>query len=213
MTRIFATLSWIVVVLLVTINIQGFRIGDYQGIWQSRLEAVQPTQTGDGNRSETRPADGTDLAVRQSFAVAQAKTRWHILAGLFASLVSVLVNCLSVTYFIGTGRWCLEVVHAYGLSDDLVVNARKLKRRSFPWSLIGVVVTILMAALGAAADPSTLLPNTRQWVRLHAIVSVAGTALVIVALALQRRYLGQNQHLIDRIVQEVQAARTERLQG
>ncbi len=213
MTRIFSTLSWIVVVLLIIINIQGFRIGDYQGIWQSRLEAVHSMQEGEGNVPDSRPGDGTDVASDQSFAVAQAKTRWHILASLFASLVSVLVNCLSVTYFIGTGRWCLEVVDAYGLDDDLVVQARKLKRRSFPWSLIGVLATIAMAALGAAADPSTLLANTQQWVKLHAIVSVAGTALVIVALALQRRYLGQNQHLIDRIVQEVQAARTERLQG
>jgi len=38
-----------------------------------------------------------------------AVLRWgtvHRLTGVLAALVVVLVNSLTVTYFIGTGRWC-----------------------------------------------------------------------------------------------------------
>ena len=40
----------------------------------------------------------------------QRGNRVHTLLGLLISVMGVLVNCLSVTYFIGTGRWCKEVV-------------------------------------------------------------------------------------------------------
>jgi hypothetical protein len=43
----------------------------------------------------------------------------HILLGVLAALVTVLVNSISVTYFIGTSRWCKEVADVYHLDPEL----------------------------------------------------------------------------------------------
>ena len=48
--------------------------------------------------------------------------RWgtvHRLSGVLAALLVVLVNSMAVTYFIGTGRWCREVVETYGLDPEI----------------------------------------------------------------------------------------------
>ena len=36
----------------------------------------------------------------------QRRATWHRLFGILAALVALLVNSISVTYFIGTSRWC-----------------------------------------------------------------------------------------------------------
>ena len=68
----------------------------------------------------------------------QAILRWgtvHRLSGILAALVVVLVNSMSVTYFIGTGRWCREVVETYHLADALILRSKAIKRSSFPFAL------------------------------------------------------------------------------
>ncbi len=62
--------------------------------------------------------------------------RWasvHRLLGVAAALVVVLVNSIVVTYFIGTSRWCKEVVETYGLDAQFIRRSVALKRRTFPW--------------------------------------------------------------------------------
>jgi hypothetical protein len=46
--------------------------------------------------------------------------RWHFLTGLMAALAVVLVESVVVTYFIGTSRWCKEVVETYNLNTAAV---------------------------------------------------------------------------------------------
>ena len=78
--------------------------------------------------------------------------RAHFLAGVFSSLVVVLVNCISMTYFIGTSRWCKEVADTYRLDQQLVRRSATLKRRTFPWALLSVLSMVGVSSLGAAAD-------------------------------------------------------------
>ena len=71
--------------------------------------------------------------------------RWatvHRLSGVLTALVVVLVNSMAVTYFIGTGRWCREVVETYGLDAGFVGRSRLLKRRAFPLSLVGMLAVV-----------------------------------------------------------------------
>ena len=68
--------------------------------------------------------------------------RWgtvHRLSGVLAALVVVLVNSMSVTYFIGTGRWCREVVETYSLPASFIARSKQIKRASFPFALIGML--------------------------------------------------------------------------
>ncbi len=98
--------------------------------------------------------------------------RWasvHRLLGVAAGILVVLVNSIVVTYFIGTSRWCKEVVETYQLNPELVRRSVALKRRAFPWALSGMLVIIGVTALGGAADPATLRQGTEWWVMPHLI--------------------------------------------
>lgn len=39
--------------------------------------------------------------------------------GIATGLLALFVNSVSVTYFIGTSRWCKEVVDTYELETEL----------------------------------------------------------------------------------------------
>ncbi len=62
----------------------------------------------------------------------------HRLLGMGAALAVVLVDSIVITYFIGTSRWCKEVVETYQLDEGLISRSVGLKRKSFPWSLLSI---------------------------------------------------------------------------
>ncbi len=96
--------------------------------------------------------------------------RWatvHRLTGVAAALVVVFVESVVVTYFIGTSRWCREVVEVYKLNPTAVQTSYRLKRKTFPWAFLGMLTVVGVAALGAAADPATGRPNTLAWAEWH----------------------------------------------
>ena len=134
----------------------------------------------------------------------------HRLAGLAAALVVVLVNSIAVTYFIGTGRWCKEVIERYSLDPELLTHSKAIKRRAFPWAVSSMLFMVGVVALGAAADPGTGLPNTAEWVLPHfpgslAILGLLGVAYIVLAANIRAHY-----DVINQIVTEVRRIRRER---
>ena len=93
----------------------------------------------------------------------------HRMFGIASALVVVLVNSIAVTYFVGTSRWCREVVETYHLDAELVRRSAVLKRRAFPWAVAAMLVIVGVSALGAAADPATRHPWTANWVYPHLV--------------------------------------------
>ena len=139
--------------------------------------------------------------------------RWgtvHRLSGIFAALMVVLVNSMVVTYFIGTGRWCREVVETYGLPASLVARAKGLKRAAFPWSVIGMLAVVGIVALGGAADPATGRPGTQNWVTPHLLGALALTALIAWCFQSQLPRIRRQQALIEEVLGLVQAIRRDR---
>ena len=107
--------------------------------------------------------------------------RWgtvHRLSGVLAALSVVLVNSLTVTYFIGTGRWCREVVDAYGLDQALVARSNRIKRSVFPFALAGMLAVVAIVALGGAADPAAGRKGSREWVTPHLIGGIGLAAAI-----------------------------------
>ena len=100
--------------------------------------------------------------------------RSHRLSGTAAALVVVFVESIVVTYFIGTSRWCREVVQTYQLDPAPAEASQRLKRRAFPLALAGMLVVVAIGALGAASDPATGRPGTHDWVNIHLIAAMAG---------------------------------------
>lgn len=143
----------------------------------------------------------------------RAVLRWgtvHRLSGVFAALMVVLVNSMAVTYFIGTGRWCREVVETYGLSAALIQRAKAIKRAAFPWSVVGMFAVVGIVALGGAADPATGRPGTQNWVTPHLVGGMALAALIAWCFQSQLPRIRWQQNLIEEVLDEVRVIRRDR---
>jgi hypothetical protein len=136
--------------------------------------------------------------------------RVHRLLGVAAALAVVLVNSIVVTYFIGTSRWAKEVVETYSLNVDFVRRTTALKRRTFPWATLSMLVIVGVIALGGAADPASGKPGTEHWVSTHLIGSIAGLAFVAWASVVEWNNIYRNQQAIHDILAEVRRIRQER---
>jgi hypothetical protein len=134
----------------------------------------------------------------------------HMLTGTAAALAVVLVHSIVVTYFVGTSRWCKEVTETYGLDHELAVRSAALKRKTFPWAVLGMLTVVGVGALGAASDPGTGRANTAAMAPNHYAGSLAGIA--VVAWTYYRAWLNvvANQQVIERIVGLVGKIRHQR---
>ncbi|MFM7244867.1 MAG: hypothetical protein ACKO40_11955 [Planctomycetaceae bacterium] len=139
--------------------------------------------------------------------------RWatvHRLSGVLAALVVVLVNSLTVTYFIGTGRWCREVVEAYGLDQGFIRRSTSLKRSAFPLALVGMLAVVAIVALGGAADPAAGRKGSRDWVTPHLVGGLGLAAVIAWCFQAQLPAIRGQQALISDVMEEVRRERLAR---
>lgn len=183
MIRIFFSLAVVALACMAVALILGLAIGDLQSAHELGPEALR------------------EVLDRASM---------HRLAGLGAALVVILVNSIAVTYFVGTSRWCKEVVEMYQLDPALLARSQALKRRAFPWAVSSMLAVVALAALGAAADPGTGLPRTADWVLPHFLAALAGMAYVCLAFFVQAGNIRAHNGVIGEIVAEVRRIRIER---
>ena len=211
MARIFLALAVFAVLLLIVNILVGHALGDL-GESSRRYEAARQTAH-EIELSETTTNQEVLTARhekdRMLAALGTMRRRFqpHVWLGIVAALVTILVNCISVTYFIGTSRWCREVVEAYGLDQELAQRSRKLKRRSFPFAFLGIVTTLVIIALGAASDPGASLASPAAWVMPHFLVAWIGTALIALAFSYQVAAIGENYIVINQILDEANRVR------
>ena len=130
MIRIFATLAFLSIILLLAAMMMGLTMGDLY----------------------EKPMPGQDTLQWATI---------HRLTGVAAALAVVFVESVVVTYFIGTSRWVREVVETYRFDPAPIVASNRLKRRTFPWALAGMLTVVGIISLGGAADPATMRPNTK----------------------------------------------------
>ncbi len=134
----------------------------------------------------------------------------HRLTGIAAALFVVFVESIVVTYFIGTSRWCKEVVETYQLDQGPVLASNRLKRRTFPWVLAGMLGVVGVIALGGAADPASMQPNTKAWANWHLIGAFSGIGLVAWTYIVAWNNILANHAIITSLVGEVARVRKER---
>ncbi len=150
-----------------------------------------------------------DVYDRQDETV-QRQMTIHFLLGTGTALAVVLVHSIAMTYFIGTSRWCKEVVETYSLPSELIVESTRLKRRAFPWSLIGVLTIVAVIAIGAASDPATGSASTTTWAWWHQFAALSGTGLIAGSLYMSWSRICSNQEIVDRVLTEVRRIRAEK---
>ena len=166
-------------------------------------------------RQQTSPEFET---ARRNYAAADKQFQqprfWmtlHMLLGSAASLVAILVSSITITYFIGTSRWCKEVCDTYKIAADLAERAAKIKRSAFPWALAGVATIIAIVGLGAAADPSGAnFERSGSLVLPHYIAAIVGLAIVAVCFWMQTQRIAENYQTIEEILAEVKRIRDEK---
>jgi hypothetical protein len=134
----------------------------------------------------------------------------HMLTGTAAALAVVFVHSIVVTYFVGTSRWCKEVTETYRLDPAPLVRSNQLKRRTFPWSVLGMLTVVVVGALGAASDPGTGRPDTASMANVHLAAAFAGLALVGWTYLRAWSNILDNQVVIQKILDDVQQIRRER---
>jgi hypothetical protein len=210
-SKIFLVLASLAVLLLALTIGMGLRIGQYNELSAElrSLEARRHDLAADEASNSQSLADRS-AQLYAELEIPRRRAAQHLLMGIFAGLVTVLVNSISVTYFIGTSRWCKEVVETYELNPELVTASRQLKRRSFPWALAGVLLVLSILALGAAADPGTLRRTTQRWVLPHFAVALGGSALIALSFLVQADLIRRNSQLVERILAEVRDVRRRR---
>ena len=215
MTRIFSGLAALSLLLLMANMSYGLLFGDFNA------EAVRLRAAHQQLEDARKPSAGSDAdavaEARRNYERVSAETRpirqhaeAHKLLGIAAAVVTVLVNSIVVTYFIGTSRWCQEVADTYQLPLEFAQRSRRIKRRTFPWSLAGILTMLAIIGCGAAADPLSLLASSEQWVTVHLVVAITGIALIGLAYARQAGGLRENVQLIGQIMEEVGRAREAR---
>ena len=181
MTRIFTTLSLLSLGLFAAAVILGLSIGDLYD--QSDMEVWQQTFNMRGV---------------------------HMLTGVAAALAVVFVHSVVVTYFVGTSRWCKEVTETYALPTGPLLRSNQLKRKTFPWCVVGMLTVVGVGALGAASDPGTGRANTAMMANYHLAGAFAGLALVGWTYWKAWSNILENQSVIAEIVAMVQKIRQER---
>ena len=218
MARIFSVLAILAVLLLVANFVVGLAAGDFNAAAtrkreaQTRLvEADRQARVGQASSAQAEEAKQEALHADAAFQRPRAMMTLHMLLGAAAAMVTVLVNSITITYFIGTSRWCKEVCETYGLSEELAEQSTRLKRSTFPWALAGIFSVILLVGLGAAADPSGAnWKNSANLVMPHYAAAMLGVAIIMFAFWVQVGRISENYVVIEKILTEVSRVRAEK---
>lgn len=209
MSRIFFSLGVLALLMMAATLSIGLYLGGYKVRLVELATEIKSLQ-GQGRGAANHQAAGDLVQARARLTELVGWFRVHMLLGVATSLTIILVNCIAVTYFIGTGRWCRAVVETYQLEPALAARSQSLKRRSFPWATLGIVAALSISALGAAADPGNTVAHSDFWVTPHMAAAFAGFMLIAGAFFFQWANISENHGVIDEIVARVDEVRRQR---
>jgi hypothetical protein len=209
--RIYLVLASFAVSLLIANFGVGIWVGDLNGIAERVQLGARQYKVARGNGEQGVIDDARESMLSSSAELTPIKKRHgiHFLLGVLSALVCVLVNGIAMTYFIGSSKWCSEVVDTYGLDLVYVRMSRTLKRRAYPWTISGVAAIVVIVAFGAAADPATQIESSASWVTPHMIVAILGTMWLSVSFLNQAGLIGAHYEVINKIVAAVEVRRAE----
>ncbi len=136
----------------------------------------------------------------------------HRIFAIGVAIFVLFVNSMSITYFVGTSRWCREVGETYALDHNFAEQAQSYKRRNFPWALLGMLTVLFIAGFGAASDWSVDgdVERAARWAMPHLVSACVGLGIMVVAFYFQALKLHEQGNHIARIMDEVARIRKER---
>jgi len=214
MARIYFALALFAMSLLLANLVLGLSGGDANAAAREYLQARVTLQDlrrreemGEAVREELAEAQDTFATARDCYQPIRRWQTFHFMLGLLGALVTVLVNSISLTYFIGTSRWCREVVDTYSLDPQLIERSRKIKRKNFPWSFSGILLVLVVIAMGGASDPGANTTNPASWVAPHRLLAIGATLWIGWSFLKQVVLVGSHSELIEEILGLVEEKR------
>ncbi|APZ90851.1 lipoprotein [Fuerstiella marisgermanici] len=185
MKRIFLTLALIATAFLITAVVLGLNIG---GLYFPDSDELNP---------ET-----------------QSQISTHMLVGVGALVFAFLVHAISLTYFMGTGRWIEETSNAYSLDASFHKQNQKIKYGTLPGSTLCMLLLVATAALGAVADPATpaSLDGTLGMTsaQIHFFTAIGTCIINLIVNFSQFVAISKNANVVEAVLAEVHRIRTER---
>ncbi|MCE9525038.1 MAG: hypothetical protein K8R36_03175 [Planctomycetales bacterium] len=227
MSRIFSVLAIVALLTLSANFLLGLGTGDFNSTAQRYVAAARENSTlqvREASAEEKQKVVQEFTAAGEAFAAPRRNLTLHFYLGVASALLAILVCSISITYFIGTSRWCREVAETYRLSPDFVQRSDSLKRRTFPYALLGIFTVIVIVALGGLSDPSIpwrrAFETEKDWfnatfppasmVNIHYIAAMIGLLVLAFAFWVQASRIAANYGIIDEILAEVRRIREAR---
>ena len=144
----------------------------------------------------------------------QSQISTHMLVGLAALTFATLVHAISLTYFMGTGRWLEETSNAYSLGDSWYKESQKIKYRTLPGMTCCIGLLISTGALGAVADPATPLSLDgflgMTGSQLHFLGAVLTAIVNLLTNLVQFAAISKHSDIVESVLGEVRRIREER---
>src|SRR5262245_1436121 len=195
--------------LLAANFVVGLSGGDFNAVAKEKQEAkIRLRAAQQRTMEESEQARREVAEAEAAFRGPRSAMTLHMLLGSAAALVTVLVNSITITYFIGTSRWCKEVCDTYGIRTELAERSTRVKRSTFPWALAGILSVIVIVGLGAAADPSGAnWSRSASFVMPHYVAAMIGLVIVMAAFWMQISRIAENYGVIEEILAEVERIR------
>lgn len=113
---------------------------------------------------------GALLSVLFGYLSGPQSLSWHLIIGLLTALEGILLHCLFLFFFTGTGSWVRKnVPDSLREKPELMKRVAGFRRRLFPLLLFSILLWMVTTTAGGAASV-LWLPN---W--LHGLVALVST--------------------------------------
>lgn len=141
----------------------------------------------------------------------QGRVGTHMLAGMSALLLNMMVHAIALTYFMGTGRWLEETTNAYRLSPVAYQESKKLKYRTVLAMTACLAMLITTGGFGAAADPASAV-GFQGWGgippgMIHMMIALTTVGLNLGVNLAEYLAIARNGELVNQVLAEVRAIR------
>ena len=117
----------------------------------------------------------------------------HFLFALFATLVAVLAQCMSMFYFIGTGKQVKDLIGSHPDAGPIIEKTKEFKNRVFPMAMLAMGCTMAAWIVGGGVD-TRVLP-----VWLHSALALSALLTNVIAFVREFRCMSQNNVLLDEV--------------
>lgn len=130
-------------------------------------------------------------------SVNHAYFQYHFMFALPASLLAVFAHCMTMFYFIGTGKQIKDICKEHDLNRSFVNRTRQFKSKSFPYMTGAIALTMAVTVVGGGVL-SRAVPSV-----IHTALAYLALLFNFATLVVELKYLAANNILLDEISQSI----------